>query len=88
MRELLLDAEMLRTRDELHDVLAATFGFPQWYGRNLDALYDLLTDCPSIRLTLVHAESLIKNLGSYGELTLRVLANAAAENPGFILSTE
>ncbi len=88
MRELLLDAEMLRTRDELHDVLAATFDFPQWYGRNLDALYDLLTDCPNTRLTLVHAESLIKNLGSYGELTLRVLANAAAENPGFILSTE
>ena len=46
MRELLLDAETLYTRDQAHDALAKVFGFPADYGRNLDALYDLLTAYP------------------------------------------
>lgn len=87
MRDLLINAEMLTTRDKLHDVLAMTFDFPEWYGRNLDALYDMLASCANTRLTLIHPEMLLTNLGSYGELLLRVLANAAAENSGFILIT-
>ena len=47
MKELLLDAETLYTREQLHDVLAKVCGFPADYGRNLDALYDLLTSMKS-----------------------------------------
>ena len=83
MRELLLDAETLYTRAQAHDALAKAFGFPADYGRTLDALYDLLTACPPARLTLRHAEKLVDNMGNYGELLLRVLADAAAENPRF-----
>ena len=86
MKELFFDAETLYTRDQLHDALAKVFGFPADYGRNLDALYDLLTACPPARLTLHHAERLVLNLGNYGELVLRVLADAAAENPAFTLN--
>ena len=88
MRELLLDAETLYTRAQAHDALAKAFGFPADYGRTLDALYDLLTACPPARLTLRHAEKLVDNIGNYGELLLRVLADAAAENPSFVLSAE
>ena len=41
MKELLLDAETLYTREQLHDVLTKVCGFPADYGRNLDSLYDL-----------------------------------------------
>ncbi len=88
MRELRLDADTLYTRAQAHDIFAKTFGFPESYGRNLDALYDLLTALPPTRLTLRHAEMLVVHMGNYGELLLRVLANAAAENPHFILSAE
>ena len=88
MRELLLDAETLYTRAQVHDALTRVFGFPADYGRNLDALYDLLTAYPAARLTLRHAEQLVTHLGYYGELLLRVLADAAAENPSFVLSAE
>lgn len=54
MKELLLDAETLYTREQLHDVLTKVCGFPADYGRNLDALYDLLTAYPAARLTLRH----------------------------------
>ena len=30
----------------LHDALALVLKFPTWYGKNLDALNDLLTDLP------------------------------------------
>lgn len=88
MRELLLDAQTLYTRAQVHDALHKTFGFPADYGRNLDALYDLLTGIRDTRLTLRHAEMLVVNLGNYGELLLRVLADSAAENPDFLLQTE
>ena len=52
MKELLLDAETLYTREQLHNVLTKVCGFPSDYGRNLDALYDLLTAYPAARLTL------------------------------------
>ncbi|MDY3619285.1 barstar family protein [Agathobaculum sp.] len=89
MRELLLDAETLYTRGQLHDAFARALALrDDEYGRNLDALYDTLTACPPTRLTLRHAEMLVVNLGNYGELALRVLADAAAENPQFVLQTE
>ena len=84
MKELLLDAETLYTREQLHDVLAKVCGFPADYGRNLDALYDLLTAYPAARLTLRHPEMLVAHLGNYGELVLRVLADAAGIRLGFL----
>ena len=85
MKELLLDAETLYTREQLHDVLTKVCGFPADYGRNLDALYDLLTAYPAARLTLRHPEMLVVHLGNYGALCLRGLAVAAAEYPAFTL---
>ena len=32
--------------EELHDYLASELSFPEYYGRNLDALYDILTGLP------------------------------------------
>jgi len=88
LKELLLDAAPLHTREQLHDAFRTLFAFPDWYGRNLDALYDLLTACRDTRLTVRHTEQLMVNLGRYGELLLRVLSNAAEDNPSFWFSTE
>ena len=38
--------------------------------------------------TLRHPEMLVAHLGNYGELVLRVLADAAAENPAFTLNVQ
>lgn len=39
----------------LHALLARELAFPQWYGNNLDALYDCLTDLEiPTHLTLLH----------------------------------
>ena len=33
------------SESDFHAALAATFGFPDWYGGNLDALWDCLLTC-------------------------------------------
>lgn len=43
MRKITLDCAGL-TRPALHEAFARALDFPAWYGNNLDALYDCLTD--------------------------------------------
>ncbi|MBQ6734586.1 MAG: barstar family protein [Lachnospiraceae bacterium] len=44
MRKMTIDLRYAQNKEELHEGLAATSVFPEYYGRNLDALYDVLTD--------------------------------------------
>lgn len=44
--------------DTFHDVFAEVFGFPPFYGRNMDAWIDCMTamDAPADGMTKVHAQ--------------------------------
>ncbi|MBR0164501.1 MAG: barstar family protein [Lachnospiraceae bacterium] len=44
MRKVIADLRNCTEREGLHDVLQEAFDFPSHYGRNLDALYDLLCE--------------------------------------------
>ena len=39
-----LDATLLHDWDAFHSVFASTFGFPDFYGRNMNAWIDCMTD--------------------------------------------
>lgn len=45
MKKLLLemDGRKINTESDFHREISNILGFPEWYGRNLDALWDLLT---------------------------------------------
>ena len=43
MRVVELTGAVAADRDKLHSVLQEKLQLPEWYGRNLDALYDVLT---------------------------------------------
>lgn len=51
-----IDGSRLSGWDAFHDVFAAEFGFPAFYGRNLNAWIDCMTslDAPDDGLTAVH----------------------------------
>jgi len=69
-------------RRTAHEYIAKMLSFPEYYGHNLDALYDMLTDIakPSA-IVIKHSELLKSQLGaSYGKLLLEVLKDSAAEN--------
>ena len=44
MRKVILDFKPITTREDVHKYLAMKLDFPDYYGENLDALYDCLTD--------------------------------------------
>jgi len=77
----LIDGEALESRRALHDALARQLALPEWYGRNLDALFDCLTDLHErTEIRVIHGEELRRRLGGYAGKLLQVLHEAADEN--------
>ena len=74
MAEIVLDGLELRSLEEVHDRFAQALALPEWYGRNLDALFDCLTD-------LGEPVTVRLRLGRQGRALVRLLRRAAAENP-------
>lgn len=77
----LAQGEDRQSRQELHGYLAEKLGLPAYYGRNLDALYDLLTEGGERQVVLIHSQYLEAAAG-YGQKLLITLREAAAANPG------
>jgi len=69
----ILDGKKMVSREETHQYLKETFGFPEYYGKNLDALHDCLSEMTDVEIEVQHAEEMLTALGRYGELLLRVL---------------
>lgn len=80
-----LDGTQLTSPTNVHRMFAQAFQFPAWYGNNLDALYDLLTDVSDTTLHLCHTTAVEAQLGSYGTRLLTTLRDAATENPSLTL---
>ena len=76
-----IDCRELTSRTAVHDCFARVFALPAFYGRNLDALYDVLTELQPCTLILEHTGCLYDTLGPYAEKLLGVFRDAARENP-------
>ena len=73
-----LDAAMLRERLPAHDYLKEALALPDYYGRNLDALYDCLTELDETEIRFVN---LAAAGDSYFSRVLSVFQEAREENP-------
>lgn len=79
MKTVILDGSALSDMEAVHTVFAEALGFPAWYGRNLDALYDCLTSLPEpVIVQLCNVEELGETLGRRYDALLRLLGDAAA----------
>ena len=84
MRELHLFCPSVMDKKQLHERLKALLQLPDYYGGNLDALHDCLTDpMPDTLLVLDSFETLQGTLGDYVKLFTRVLEDCAEENGHF-----
>ena len=75
-----IDCRELSSRAAAHDCFARVFALPASYGRNLDALYDALTELPPCVIVLEHTHCLYGALGPYAEKLLGVFRDAARDN--------
>ncbi len=80
MRRIELDGATL-TKELLHEKLSGMLTLPSWYGRNLDALYDVLCEVRDVELV-------VRRWPQEGELAaaLRVMRDAARENDELLLN--
>lgn len=77
-----LDGERLTDSEGAHAYLQETLGFPDWYGRNLDALFDLLTEqTEETMIFLTNADAADPDI-------LEVFTDAMAENPQLTIAFE
>lgn len=88
MRIIAIDGRKMDTREHAHDLLARALAFPAYYGRNLDALHDLLGEVSdTTRILLFAPDAMERALGGYGVALLRVLRDSARQNPSLRLYT-
>lgn len=81
MNEIILDGGRMTSKSAAHKYIKELMNFPEYYGENLDALWDLLsTYSEAISIYLINEGNLNENLGEYGKLLMGVFQEAAYEN--------
>lgn len=84
MKHITLDGNILADCVQMHDYLKETLGFPEYYGKNLDALYDCLTDLEDIEIT-INAPS---EDGAIYQKVVRIFKTADRTNESLKLNIE
>lgn len=82
-KTLLIDGKTVVGKEQLHERFAAAFDFPDYYGANLDALFDCLGDvnCEA-EIRIINAKNLEENIGrDYAENLKSALLDAQNEFP-------
>ena len=81
MRKIELDLRQMTSVPALHKHLFKMLGLPKYYGCNLDALHDCLTEMVEKTEIVVPAQVTDeKYLGEYGEGLMQVFEDSADEN--------
>ncbi len=83
--KIILNGNNIKTIDELHKELKIKLELPDYYGENLDALWDCLTGWIDLPTTIVwgNYEECKKYLGEEAEKVLEIFYEAQEEINGF-----
>ncbi|GMX62855.1 barstar family protein [Paenibacillus elgii] len=87
MRDIILDGSKIDNVSQLHAVLKEALELPEYYGNNLDALWDCLTGWVEMPLTIrwLHFQVSEKKLGEYSNRLLLLFRDVEQEIEGFHL---
>ena len=90
MKTVFLDGSRIENIAGLHAAFSEALSFPEYYGANLDALHDMLTEsAEEIGVIAVNTEQLAENVGKRRWKSFLKLMNALKdERAGFYFSDD
>ena len=85
MNELVIELREVNTKQELHNLLSTKLEFPEWYGNNWDAFWDVINDPETAnmpnRLILFGFKELSEKLPKDAEIFQKCFLDLKKENP-------
>ncbi len=76
-----IDGAKMETRTAAHHEIAKNLDFAEYYGANLDALWDMMSTFEG-NVVLKNPGEMLESIGSYGNRILSVFYEAEEMNPG------
>ena len=78
MKIVILDAKKMLEKEKMHEYFAKKFDLPEYYGRNLDALFDCLCEINEPTLIKLKNEDTLQ--GDTKESLIRLFHDVCNEN--------
>ena len=78
MKIVILDAKKILEKEKMHEYFAKKFDLPEYYGRNLDALFDCLCEINEPTLIKLKNEDTLQ--GDTKESLIRLFHDVCNEN--------
>ena len=89
MKIITIDCSQISDKESFHTTMEEKLEFPSWYGKNLDALHDCLTEVfTNTQIRFVNFHHLEETLGLYTVALRRAMNQAAEENPCIAITIE
>lgn len=82
MKKITINGKRLKTREALHKYISDKLSFPEYYGNNLDALYDCLSEINSpLNIIIKNKDIFEEELGQYAVNLILMLTDIQSSNP-------
>lgn len=76
-----LNGKKMLNRELTHDYIKWKLKLPKYYGKNLDALWDILSSWDrETKIIFLSTDCAVENLGEYGQSLVEVFQDSAEEN--------
>ena len=81
MKIVILDGRKMTDRETAHLYLKRKLNLPEYYGKNLDALFDCLCEMNGTQIVLTYGAEMKDSLRRYADNIINVFEAAEEKNP-------
>lgn len=84
MKELIIDGKFMQSKEAMYTHLTRVFSLPNYFGNNLDALWDVLNEnVEPTQIHFIHTNLTREYLGAYGENLIKMFKQLEVENKNY-----